>query len=90
MIEDLIQMYQHGEISGYQLAVECLQAIDPRRPELVLQSLPAEIHDSILAYAERYNPRKSKPKARILPAEDQVEAAKSWIERNRLKLLEIA
>ena len=83
MIQELVQMYKSGEITRYQVMIECIHMIDPQHPELVLESLPHDIHDEMLDYATRYDPRKHAPKERLMPANDQVQAAKQWITEMR-------
>jgi hypothetical protein len=79
MIDRLIEMYENGAITGYQVMMDCLQMLDPADPDLVLYELPAEILDEMLAYARRYDPRRSRSETFPLPTEDQVRAAERWI-----------
>jgi hypothetical protein len=79
MIGRLIEMYQSGSITGYQLMIDCLQMLDPDNPDLVLSDLPEEILDEILKYARRYDPRRPRSASLIPPAEDQVRTAERWI-----------
>jgi hypothetical protein len=43
------KMYESGSITGYEVMMNCLQMLDPDRPELVLSELPEEILDEMLA-----------------------------------------
>ncbi len=79
MIRGLIEMYESGSITGYQLMMDCLHMLDPNKPELVLAELPGEVLDEILAYARRYDPSLPRSATLIPPAEDQVRTAERWI-----------
>jgi hypothetical protein len=79
MIHQLIEMYETGAITGYQLMMDCLHKLDPDDPDLVLSPLPGEILEEILAYAQRYDPGRLRSATSILPAEDQVRAAERWV-----------
>jgi hypothetical protein len=79
MIRRLIEMYDNGCITGYQLMMDCFQLLDPANPDLVLSELPEEILEEILAYARRYDPRRPHSATFIPPAEDQVKTAERWI-----------
>ena len=81
MIDTLVRMYKDGAITRYQIMIECLRMVDPKQPQLVLESLPDEVHDEMLGYASRYDPRNGAPKERLMPTPDQVEAAVNWIKR---------
>jgi hypothetical protein len=78
MIKNLIDMYESGSITGYQVMMDCLQMLDPVNPGLVLSELPEEILDEMLAYARRYDPRRPRSASLIPPAEDQVRSAERW------------
>jgi len=80
MIEKLVAMYIGGAITGSHLAVECLNRIDPASPDQVLNGLPNEIIVQILKYAQEYRPGRMRTDYGIQPAEDQVQAARVWIE----------
>ncbi len=79
MIKKLIEMYESGSITGYQVMTDCLQMLDPDNPDLVLADLPEEILDEMLKYARRYDPRRPRSESLIPPAEDQVRTAERWI-----------
>jgi hypothetical protein len=79
MIKRLIEMYESGSITGYQVMMDCLQMLDPDNPDLVLSELPEEILDEMLEYARRYDPRRPRSATFIPPAEDQVRTAEGWI-----------
>ena len=83
MTRRLIEMYEGGSITGYQVMMDCLQMLDPESPDLVLSELPEEILDEMLAYARRYDPRRPRSTRLIPPAEDQVRAAERWIGAHR-------
>jgi hypothetical protein len=79
MIKRLIDMYESGSITGYQVMMDCLQMLDPDNPDLVLSELPEEILEEMLAYARRYDPGRRRSATLIPPGEDQVRAAERWI-----------
>ena len=79
MITSLLSMYEKGGITADHLAAQCLHLIDPEDPGLVLSDLPNPILDRIVAYSQRYQPDRMVSTYGVLPAIDQVEAAKSWI-----------
>ena len=79
MIKRLIEMYENGSITGYQVMMDCLQMLDPENPGLVLSDLPEEILDEMLKYAARYDPSRPHSASLIPPAEDQVRTAERWI-----------
>ena len=79
MVKRLIEMYESGSITGYQVMMDCLRMLDPDSPDLVLSELPEEILDEMLAYARRYDPRRPHSATFIPPAEDQVTTAERWI-----------
>jgi hypothetical protein len=85
MIQRLIDMYESGSLTGYQVMMDCLQMLDPDNPDLVLSHLPEEILDEMLKYARRYDPRRPRSASLPPPAEDQVRTAERWIcaRRNR-------
>jgi hypothetical protein len=79
MIRKLLEMYESGSITGYQVMMDCLQMLDPENPDHVLSELPEEILEEMLAYAQRYDPRRPRSATFIPPAEDQVRTAERWI-----------
>jgi hypothetical protein len=80
MINQLVSMYEKGAITGDHLVAQCVHMIDPDDPGLVLGELPNSILDRMLEYIRRYKPDRMISNYGILPATDQVEAAKIWIE----------
>ena len=54
MIKKLIEMYESGSITGYQVMMDCLQMLDPENPGLVLSELPEEILDEMLRSRIKY------------------------------------
>jgi hypothetical protein len=83
MVDQLIEMYQDGAITGYQVMMDCLQMLDPDHPDLVLSRLPEEILEEMLDYARRYDPSCIRSIAGLPPAADQVRAAQRWIEEKK-------
>ncbi len=79
MIKKLVEMYESGSLTGYQVMMDCLQMLDPGNPDLILSELPEEILDEMLEYARRYDPRRPHSASIMPPAEDQVRAAERWI-----------
>jgi len=80
MITELVAMYQKGAITADHLTAECLHMVDPENPALVLDSLPDEILTRMLEYAQRFREGPMVSNYGIIPAMDQIEAAKAWIE----------
>jgi hypothetical protein len=83
MVDELIEMYRDGAITGYQVMMDCLHMLDPGHPDLVLGHLPEEILDEMLEYAHRYDPSCMRSIAGLPPAVDQVRAAQRWIEEKK-------
>jgi hypothetical protein len=83
MVDQLIEMYQNGAITGYQVMMDCLHRLDPAHPNLVLSRLPEEILEEMLDYARRYDPSCMRSIAGLPPAADQVRAAQRWIEEKK-------
>jgi hypothetical protein len=84
MMTSLVAMYQKGAITADHLAVECLHIIDPKAPALVLDPLPREVIMRMIEFTRQYIPGGMVTNYGILPALDQVQAAKKWIEENRM------
>jgi hypothetical protein len=82
-IDSLVESYQKGAITADHLVANCLHQIDPANPGLVLDALPGEILTRMLEFAQRYRPGGMVTNYGSLPAVDQVEAAKRWIESSR-------
>jgi hypothetical protein len=80
MMNALVSMYESGAITADHLVAQCLHMIDPDNPALVLDALPREILVRMLEYAGKYQPDRMVSSYGLLPAVDQVEAAKRWIE----------
>lgn len=83
MLNELLEMYRDGAITGYQVMIDCLHMLDPNHPDLVLRGLPAEVLDEMLAYSHRYDPSRMQSVAGLPPAVDQVTAAQRWIEERK-------
>jgi hypothetical protein len=83
ILDELIEMYRDGAITGYQVTIDCLHMLDPDQPDLVLSHLPEEILEEMLDYAHRYDPSCMRSNAGLPPAVDQVTAAQRWIEKKR-------
>ncbi len=81
MVDELIEMYQNGAITGYQVTIDCLHMLDPDQPDLVLIRLPEEILEEMLDYAHRYVPSCMRSNKGLPPAVDQVKSAQRWIEK---------
>jgi len=80
MMTGLVAMYQKGAITADHLVAECLHMVDPENPALVLDSLPDEILMRMREYARKFRQGQMVSNYRVLPAVDQVEAARTWIE----------
>jgi len=81
-MEQLVHMYQKGAITADHLVVESLHRLDPKEPALVLKPLPREVIERMLEYATQYRPGAMRTNYGLQPAQDQVAAAKRWIEAN--------
>jgi hypothetical protein len=86
MIDKLVEMYQNGAITADHLVVESLQLVDPQHPELVLGVLPAAVLERMFNYVREYRPGAMRTNYGLPPGEDQVKAAKSWIEARAKEL----
>jgi len=84
MIRHLIEMYEEGAITGYQVMVDCLHMLDANEPDLVLSHLPDEILEEMLEYAQRYDSRRPRSASPLPPTVDQVKSAELWIQNHRL------
>jgi hypothetical protein len=82
MVDQLLEMYREGAITGYQVVIDCLHMLDPNHPELVLAHLPDEILDEMMAYTRRYDPARMRSMTGAPPVADQVNAAQAWIDEN--------
>jgi hypothetical protein len=85
MIKKLLAMYQKGAITADHLVVECLHGIDPRHPE-ILALLPSAVLERMLKYVRDYRPGGMRTNYGLEPTEDQVAAAKTWIESKAAEL----
>ena len=81
MIEKLVEMYQIGAITADHLVLQCLHMVDPQHPDRVLEGLPTTALSGMLKYAHEYQPGQIANYG-LQPVEDQVNAAKRWIECN--------
>ena len=84
MSNPYLTMYQKGAITAAHLAAQSIHMVDPADPSQVLGYLPSEILDQVLEYTKKYQSGRLLSTYGILPAADQVEAAKAWIEEGRL------
>jgi hypothetical protein len=83
MMSSLVTMYRKGAITADHLIVECLHMIDPKNPAPVLGALPDEILVRMLDFTRGYRPNGMVTNYGILPAMDQAQAARRWIESTR-------
>jgi hypothetical protein len=80
MIRSILKKYQMGMVTDDHLVVESLHMVDPENPGLVLNSLPDSIFPHILRFATDYLRGRMITNYGVLPTQDQVLAAKEWIE----------
>jgi hypothetical protein len=80
MTASLIAAYRKGAITADHLVVQCLHMVDPEAPGLVLDPLPHDLLVRTLEFARQYRPGHMVTNYGVLPAADQVEAARRWIE----------
>lgn len=79
----LVQKYQMGMITEDHLVLESLHMLDPEHPELVLSELPDSILERMYRFANQYVHGTLLTNYGLLPAQDQVFAARRWIEKAR-------
>ena len=82
MIAALIEKYLAGKITVGHAAVQLVHMIDPAHPEQVLQGLPTDILVRIQGFTKEFRPQGMVTNYGVLPAQDQVEAARKWIGAN--------
>jgi hypothetical protein len=75
-----VELYLQGVFTGHHLMVESLCDIDPDAPEIVLKELPEEILETIPPFAAGYRRATAYSNYGILPADEQVAAAKKWVD----------
>lgn len=80
MMDSLISMYRRGALTADHLLLECLQRINPAEPGLVLGSLPDELLGRMHDLVNSCRPDDMVTNYGPLPAVDQIQAAKQWIE----------
>jgi hypothetical protein len=81
MMRSLVEKYRVGMITDDHLVVESLHMVDPENPGLVLGSLPDNILLRMLRFANEYADGRMVTNYGVVPARDQVLAAKHWIEK---------
>ena len=82
MIARLFEKYRSGKLTAGHAAVQLVQMIDPSHPERVLQGLPTDILVRIQGFTKDYRAGEMVTNYGAVPAEEQVIAAKSWIDAN--------
>ena len=80
MTHSLVEKYQLGMITDDHLVVEILHMIDPDNPGLVLSTLPDKVLPRVLRFVNEYLHGHMVTNYGVLPVQDQVLAAKNWIE----------
>jgi hypothetical protein len=83
MMNSLVTMYRKGAITADHLVVECLNMIDPKDPAPVLGALPDDILVRMVDFVRSYRPNGLVTNYGVLPAMDQVQAVRRWIESTR-------
>ena len=78
MINSIVDMYERGAITADHLAAQCLHLVDPADPASVLDFLPREALDRMIAYVEKYRSDRMISSYGLPPTIDQVEAANRW------------
>ena len=71
-----------GMVTDDHLVVESLHMVDPENPGLVLSSLPDNILHRMLQFAQENLHSRMVTNYGVLPAQDQVLAARHWIEKS--------
>ena len=80
MKNSLVSMYEKGAITADHLVAQYIHMVNPDDPGSVLSDLPSSILDRMLEYTRRYQPDRMVSNYGTVPAADQVESAKNWIE----------
>ena len=80
-MRSLVEKYRLGMITDDHLVVESLNMVDPQNPGLALASLPEDILQRVLQFANQNLQGKLVSNYGTLPSEDQVLAAKNWVEQ---------
>ena len=80
-MRSLIEKYHLGMITLDHLIIGSLYTVDPEQPELVLSQLPADVLEKMLRFASEYVHGRLVTNYGLLPAQDQVMAARAWIEK---------
>ena len=83
MMDSRVAMYRKGAITADHFILMSLHMVDPENPSLVLASVPEELLERMLEFARRYQPDRMISNHGPLPAIDQVDAARRWIESQR-------
>lgn len=82
MMRSLLEKYRIGMITDDQLVVETLHMVDPEDPGMALSSLPDSILPRMLRFANEFLQGRMVTNYGVLPAHDQVVAARQWIENS--------
>ena len=80
MMRSLVEKYQLGMITDDHLLVESLYLIEPDNPGLVLSTLPDRLLPRMLRVVHDHLRGQMLTNYGVLPAQDQVLAARSWLE----------
>lgn len=81
MMRSLVEKYRADMITDEQLVVEALHKLDPQDPDPVLSTLPEHILRRMLRFANEYMAGRMVTNYGVLPAQDQVLAARRWIQQ---------
>lgn len=82
MMRILLEKYLLGMITDDQFIIESLQLIDPEDPGTVLSSFPDTLIPRTLRLANELLIGKIITNYGVLPARDQIVAARKWIEHS--------
>jgi len=83
MMRSLVEKYRTGMITDDHLVVESLHMLDPENPGPVLSSLPEDVLLRMQRLATEYLHGRMLTNYGVLPAKDQVLAARHWIAESR-------
>ena len=84
MIDQSLEMYEIGAMTGHECAIQSLLDLDPADPGGVLKQLPVEVLEQVAESVEHYRPGKQMvTNYGPAPSQEQLAAARKWIRESR-------
>ena len=80
-VQQLVGRYEAGAITAPHLFMQCLHMVDPGDPKPVLGAIPRSLLGKFARFLNEYRVGAMVTTFGLLPANDQVTAAKDWLER---------